>query len=142
MISQHIKAVIIFIAGFGSGYLATFFSPESLHASMTHDSSESQSHAGSTRFIENQNHDPSHQESLNSLECTNWESPPVLHPTDPWLSMKAINRPAPCTVKGFAIEELDSANNFRRLYTLGFSGDVESKVGVLAYMLAAQDVTL
>lgn len=45
-------------------------------------------------------------------------------------------------MKGFAIEELDTANNFRRLYTLGFSDDVESKVGVLAYMLAAQDITL
>lgn len=46
MISQRVRAVIIFIAGVGSGYLATFCSPESLHALKTMYMSDFHSHAG------------------------------------------------------------------------------------------------
>lgn len=51
-------------------------------------------------------------------------------------------KPAKCTVKGFAIEELDPVTNFRRPFSLGFINFVEDRSHVPQFMLASQDLSL
>lgn len=56
--------------------------------------------------------------------------------------LQRISAPAPCTVQGFPIEELDDEYNFRRGFALNFTPDVEDKTHLLPYLRAAHDPSL
>eukprot|EP00271_Cylindrocystis_brebissonii_P016621 TRINITY_DN405_c0_g1_i1.p1 TRINITY_DN405_c0_g1~~TRINITY_DN405_c0_g1_i1.p1 ORF type:complete len:410 (+),score=40.08 TRINITY_DN405_c0_g1_i1:142-1371(+) len=78
------------------------------------------------------------------VACQDWMLPDEGKPKaeDAWYMMKWVERPSLCRVRGFAIEMLDPANNFRRGYALDFVMDPEDRTLLPAFFLANQDLSL
>eukprot|EP00271_Cylindrocystis_brebissonii_P022849 TRINITY_DN895_c0_g1_i2.p1 TRINITY_DN895_c0_g1~~TRINITY_DN895_c0_g1_i2.p1 ORF type:complete len:369 (+),score=51.39 TRINITY_DN895_c0_g1_i2:204-1310(+) len=97
-------------------------------------------------YLQSESSPTSAKESNNDVQvaCQDWAREEEVEPgaQDAWDIMKWVEKPSPCRVRGFSIEMLDPANNFRRGYALGFSGNVEDRSLLPAFFLASQDLAL